>query len=167
MCSIGSLETCMHLFWGFDKATSINRSDIYKDRKWGQHFRQQSLEAITKKGTRLRARSPLVSKERYALWIKMQLELCRGPHLKSWAKAPVSVNWFLKGWSSRLSNDLWLSVRKEGQLQPLELQILWINVCVYVLSCGWLCDHKDFSPQAPLSMEFSRQEYWCGCHFLF
>ena len=29
------------------------------------------------------------------------------------------------------------------------------------------CDPMDCSPpEAPLSMEFSRQEYWVGCHFL-
>ena len=38
-------------------------------------------------------------------------------------------------------------------------------VCVCVLShfsCVRLCDPMDCSPQAPLSMEFSRQEYWSG-----
>ena len=29
-------------------------------------------------------------------------------------------------------------------------------------SCLTLCDPMDHSPQAPLSMEFSRQEYWSG-----
>ena len=28
------------------------------------------------------------------------------------------------------------------------------------------CDSMDYSPQAPLSMEFPRQEYWSGLHFL-
>ena len=29
-----------------------------------------------------------------------------------------------------------------------------------------LCDPMDGSPQAPLSMGFSRQQYWMGCHAL-
>ena len=29
-------------------------------------------------------------------------------------------------------------------------------------SCVWLCNPMDYSPQAPLSMGFSRQEYWSG-----
>ena len=32
-------------------------------------------------------------------------------------------------------------------------------------SCPTLCSPKDSSPQASLSMEFSRQEYWCGLLF--
>ena len=31
--------------------------------------------------------------------------------------------------------------------------------------CITLCDSMDFSLQAPLSMEFSRQEYWSGLPF--
>ena len=38
-------------------------------------------------------------------------------------------------------------------------------LCVCMLSCVWLCDHMDCSPQAPLSMEFSRQTYWSGLLF--
>ena len=40
-----------------------------------------------------------------------------------------------------------------------------VNKCVCVLSCLNLCDPKDCSPLAPLSMEFSRQEYWSGLPF--
>ena len=29
-------------------------------------------------------------------------------------------------------------------------------------SCPTLCNPMDYSPQAPLSMDFSRQEYWSG-----
>ena len=32
-------------------------------------------------------------------------------------------------------------------------------------SCPTLCDTMDCSPQAPLSMELSRQEYWSGLPF--
>ena len=38
--------------------------------------------------------------------------------------------------------------------------------CPQSLSCIWLFwDPMDFSPQAPLSMGFSRQEYWSGLLF--
>ena len=109
-------------------------------------FQTAESRSYNQKGNQTESQKSTGEQREVGMWIKMQLELCREPHLKSWAKAPTSVNWFLKGWSSRLSNDLWFSVRKEGQLQPLEFQILWINVCVCVLSCGWLCDHKDCSP---------------------
>ena len=33
-------------------------------------------------------------------------------------------------------------------------------------SCPTVCDPMDCSPQVPLSMEFSRQEYWSGLPFL-
>ena len=42
-----------------------------------------------------------------------------------------------------------------------------IVLCMRVLrhvQCLTLCD--PIALQAPLSMEFSRQEYWVGCHFL-
>ena len=45
-----------------------------------------------------------------------------------------------------------------------------INICLHVLvaeSCPTLCNRMDYiAHQAPLSMEFSRQEYWSGLPFL-
>ena len=42
------------------------------------------------------------------------------------------------------------------------------HVCVFVTqSCLTLCDPMDCSPQAPLSMKFSRQEYCSGLPFPF
>ena len=42
------------------------------------------------------------------------------------------------------------------------------RVCVLVAqSCLTLCDPMDFTHQAPLSMEFSRQEYCSGLPFPF
>ena len=38
-------------------------------------------------------------------------------------------------------------------------------VRVYAQSCPFLCDPMMVAPQAPLSMEFSRQEYWIGLPF--
>ena len=40
-------------------------------------------------------------------------------------------------------------------------------VCAQLLSCVWLfATASTVACQAPLSMEFSRQEYWSGLHFL-
>ena len=38
-------------------------------------------------------------------------------------------------------------------------------MCSVAQSCPILCDPVDCSPAAPQSMEFSRQEYWCGLPF--
>ena len=42
------------------------------------------------------------------------------------------------------------------------------DVCMLShFSCAWLCVTPwTVAYQAPLSMQFSRQEYWCGCHAL-
>ena len=40
-------------------------------------------------------------------------------------------------------------------------------VCVCTQSCLTLCNFMDCSPQAPLSVGFSRQEYWNGLPFLY
>ena len=50
--------------------------------------------------------------------------------------------------------------------ENIEEQWLGLLVgCMHAQSCLTLCNSMDCSPQAPLSMEFSRQEYWSG--FLF
>ena len=38
-------------------------------------------------------------------------------------------------------------------------------VCSLAQLCPTLCNHVDSNLQAPLSMEFSRQEYWSGLPF--
>ena len=38
-------------------------------------------------------------------------------------------------------------------------------VCSVTQSCPALCNPMDCSPQAPLSMGFSRQEYWSRLSF--
>ena len=40
-----------------------------------------------------------------------------------------------------------------------------MNICVLAQSCSILCDPMDYSYQTPLSMGFSRQEYWSGLPF--
>ena len=37
--------------------------------------------------------------------------------------------------------------------------------CLCVQLYLTLCDPRDYSPPAPLSIEFSRQEYWSGLPF--
>ena len=54
--------------------------------------------------------------------------------------------------SSKLSSQGWISL-------PVSPN------CVCAQLCLILCDPKNCTPQAPLSMEFSRQEFWGG--FLF
>ena len=38
-------------------------------------------------------------------------------------------------------------------------------MCVIAKSCLALCDPLDYSPRAPLSMRFSRKEYWSELPF--
>ena len=60
---------------------------------------------------------------------------------------------------------LWISV-------SLTLTTVTLVECLCTLQCKcwslsrvWLCDPVNCSHQAPLSMEFSRQEYWSGLSF--
>ena len=40
-----------------------------------------------------------------------------------------------------------------------------LSICSVAQSCPMLCDRMDLGRQAPLSMEFSRQDYWSGLPF--
>ena len=42
---------------------------------------------------------------------------------------------------------------------------VYVCVCTRAQSCPTLCGPMHCSWQAPLSVEFSRQEYWSGCLF--
>ena len=42
---------------------------------------------------------------------------------------------------------------------------LVLSLVLFAQSCLTLCDSKDCDPPVPLSMEFSRQEYWSGLPF--
>ena len=55
-----------------------------------------------------------------------------------------------------------------GALLGSTTQVLIVQqVCVLVAqSRPTLCNPRDCTPQAPMSMGFSRQEYWSGLHFL-
>ena len=43
--------------------------------------------------------------------------------------------------------------------------VCFMCVCSFAQSCLTLCDPRDCSRRAPLSMGFSRQEYWSGLPF--
>ena len=53
------------------------------------------------------------------------------------------------------------SLRVYNPLQDLVLLGL-VCVCLVIQSCTTLCNSWTVARQAPLSMEFSRQEYWSG-----
>ena len=58
------------------------------------------------------------------------------------------------------SSFCWL--KSKGSTSSFHLP-LGVCVCVFEsLSCVRLCDRMNCSPQAPLSMGLSRQEYWSG-----
>ena len=42
----------------------------------------------------------------------------------------------------------------------------FVIACLHAQSCQTLCDPWTVASQAPLSMEFSRQDYWSGLPFL-
>ena len=54
----------------------------------------------------------------------------------------------------------------ENSKLKIKFIIILERLCVCAQSCLILCNSMDCSLQAPLSMGFSRQEYWRGCHFL-
>ena len=56
---------------------------------------------------------------------------------------------------------LWLSQNSKSSSTSLSL-FLFLRPCVCSQSCPDLCNPMDCSPQASLSMGFSRQEYWSG-----
>ena len=50
--------------------------------------------------------------------------------------------------------------------EDTEVYTTCVCVCVYcMLSCPALCDPWTVAHQAPLLMEYSRQEYWSGLPF--
>ena len=77
-----------------------------------------------------------------------------------WAEEPVSLQSI---GSQRVGHD---SVTKLSLLLLSSLENVCVCVCVLVVqSYPTLCDLWTVAHQAPLSMEFSRQEYWTGWPF--
>ena len=71
-----------------------------------------------------------------------------------WALSPVAM------WSSKVTR----AVVVVCQSSPSLLRVCMVSRFSHVqlFETPWTVAH-----QAPLSMGFSRQEYWSGCHFLF
>ena len=49
--------------------------------------------------------------------------------------------------------------------EVLHMEVLTLHACSLAQKCLILCNPTDCSPQAPLSMGLSRQEYWSGLPF--
>ena len=58
-----------------------------------------------------------------------------------------------------------LEILKCVKMKVLEEMKCDVCVCSVAQSCLTLCNPMDCNHQAPLSMEFSRQEYWSGLTF--
>ena len=89
-------------------------------------------------------------------------------HFKTFPKAvlisassfcsPLILIYFIKS----LGGALWMLL--DSLLSAIRLRFQQC-VCVLPLSCGSLCQLWTVAHQTPLSMEFSRQEYWSGLPF--
>ena len=81
---------------------------------------------------------------------------------------------FIKTADFELSFGVKNSLPLEGKLHycvclsPFKIKTLSCRLVTKSVtkSCTTLCDPMDCSPQIPLSIEFSRQEYWSGLLFL-
>ena len=76
------------------------------------------------------------------------------------------LNAVLHSQSAKLTPEL---QKSSGVMLPLNILFFFLRrnrVRVCVLSSPTLCYPKDCSHQVPLTMEFSRQEYWSGLPFL-
>ena len=77
------------------------------------------------------------------------------PALHSWGSC-VKTSLIVQPWTVPLS----------ASVEPIQNQLCYACMHACMLSCVLtLCDSKDYSLQAPLSMGFSRQESWSGLPF--
>ena len=63
---------------------------------------------------------------------------------------------------------LWLTqwlITGRGQDRSTSTPSLLTSACIHTQSCPTLCNPMDWTHQVPLSMEYSRQEYWSGLPF--
>ena len=88
---------------------------------------------------------------------------------------PTSSVWecmFFQSLTNRISLNFWLFVHLMGKSEQFNMVLICIPykwdrfylvamLCLTLLQPLW-----TVARQAPLSMGFSRQEYWSGCHFL-
>ena len=118
---------------------------------------------------------------------------CRGAHIwvlatEVWSRMPHGTAWPNKQRNTRnfnvlKSRNLYLNLKNWPQKSnPASCSVyrtstglrrgltswlkhsVWVNECL--LLCLTLCDPMDGSLSSPVSMEFSRQEYWGGLHSL-
>ena len=95
------------------------------------------------------------------LWVQSLVEELRShmPHNKNTKhKAEAYCNKFNKDFKN--------GPHQKKLHSALHIYILLFFHCLVVLSCPALCNSKFLACQAPLSMEFSRQEYWSGYYSL-
>ena len=62
-------------------------------------------------------------------------------------------------------DDWATATTKLHHLSEITRVFTWLCACSVALSCPTLCSPVDCSPQAPLFVEFFRQEYWNGLPF--
>ena len=68
----------------------------------------------------------------------------------------------IKVWKSDKNIQRWKGVQSSSEApKNITIQRTWMHT-KSLQSCPTLCDPMDCSPQAPLSMGFSRQGYWSG-----
>ena len=97
-----------------------------------------------------------------SLWNVLGPLSSQGPFLSSHAMGPC--------WVGHLPLYRQGNIRFSVQLKPGHFSAAWVSptsACSVAQSCPTLCDFMDYiACQAPLSMRFSRQEYWSGlpCH---
>ena len=82
---------------------------------------------------------------------------------KIMASGPIT-SWEIDGESVETVSDFifWAPKSLQMVIAPMKLKDTY---SLEGMLCLALCNSLDCSPQAPLSMEFSRQEYWSGLSF--
>ena len=80
--------------------------------------------------------------------------------LRLWAPN-AGVMGSIPDWGTKIPHALRCSRKKEYKRFHM-----WVSVVLVTQSCPALWDSVDYSPWTPLSMEFSRQEYWSELPFL-
>ena len=83
-------------------------------------------------------------------------------------KVTQAVSYIFQNIINRLYPQvLWPCIQlvESPEAEPVGMEGWVYSCCMCAQSCPTLCNPMDCSPQAPLSMEFPRQEYWSGLSF--
>ena len=83
----------------------------------------------------------------------------------SWLSLPpllVFETWLLRALKEPVKCSSWQRQNLISQWRNVHSGGLGTQVCVLVIQLCPFCDPMDVAHQAPLSMEFFRQEYWSG-----